>query len=132
MTEPLTLDRFRTLAEAYGGVIDRWPVETCAAAMRMAAEPVASAILADAAALDSALDAWAVPAPDAALRERVMPATPRAARAWRRAKFWWSGIGIATALAGAAAGSVAAAAVSPADPPTENATAFGDLGGKDV
>jgi hypothetical protein len=132
MTEPLTLDRFRALADAYGGVIDRWPVGARAAAMRMAADPVAQAILVDAGALDVALDAWMVPAPSAALRDLVMPVALPAARAWRRAKLWWSGIGIATALAGAAAGSVAAAAVAPADPPSEAATAFGDLGGQEA
>jgi hypothetical protein len=132
MTDPLTPGRFRALAEAYGGVIDRWPIETRAAARRMATEPSARAILDEAGALDAALDAWTVLAPDAVLREQVMPATVPAASVWRQARLWWSGIGIATALAGAVAGSVAAAAVAPADPPTENATAFGDLGGQEA
>lgn len=131
MTETLTLERFRKLAEAYGAIIARWPAEAREAALLMAGDPRARAILDEAAALDAALDRWTVPAPAAEARERMLPAARPVAAAWRRARLWWSGIGIATALAGAAAGSVAAAAVSPADGPGESATAFGELGGQE-
>ena len=58
MTEPLTPDRFRELAAAYGGVVARWPDDYRAAAAQMAREPFAVAVLAEALALDEALDGW--------------------------------------------------------------------------
>ncbi|MFZ5670860.1 MAG: hypothetical protein ACOY4K_15340, partial [Pseudomonadota bacterium] len=74
----MNADRFRDLAEAYGGSIARWPAETQDAAfaflMRDPAE--ADAILAEARDLDAALDAAEVPAPSAALRRRVLEAAP--------------------------------------------------------
>jgi hypothetical protein len=126
MTDPMTEARFLALADAYGGVIARWPEAERAAALTMAGSPSMQAVLADAQRLDEQLDLWRVEVPAAALRERVL-ATRRVPLS-RRARLWWSGIGIATALAGAAAGSVAASAALPSDHGiSDDATAFGDL-----
>jgi hypothetical protein len=126
MTEPLTETRFIELADAYGHVIARWPDAVRAQAMEMARLPRMQAVLADAERLDARLDLWTVDAPTPALAARIIGArrTPLS----RRARLWWSGIGIATALAGATAGSVAAATVLPVGHAvSDDATAFGDL-----
>jgi hypothetical protein len=129
MNEPLTLERFQELADAYGGVVARWPETVRGAAMQMAAGPAAIAILADASALDETLDAWvASPASDA-LRGRVLAGAPIATQSIvGRARLWWSGIGIAAALAGVAAGTAAVALVAPLDASTGSSTSFGDIG----
>jgi len=127
MTEPLTERRFVELADAYGGVIARWPEAVRAQAMELAQRPDMRAVLAEAERLDARLDLWTVAAPAPALAARI--AAARRAPLSRRARAWWSGIGIATALAGAAAGSVAAAVVAPpGHAMSDDATAFGDLG----
>jgi len=133
MTEPLTLDRFRELAATYGGVVYRWPERYRDAAMATASDADAAAILREASALDAALDAWRVAAPADALRDRVMGTAPaqRSAPALR-ARLWWSGIGIAAALAGAATGTAAVAMVAPANLLPESSTSFGDLGGAET
>ncbi len=125
MTDRMTPARFTELADAYGGVIARWPEEHRVEAMAMAAKPGMQAILAQADWLDAQLDDWRVEAPSAALRNRV------AATRWiplsRRARIWWSSLGIATALAGAIAGSVTASAAVTFDHSlADDATAFGD------
>ncbi len=126
MTHSLTPARFAELAEAYGSVVARWPEAVRAEAMVMAREPAMQAILAEAEWLDTRLDAWRVAAPSPALRDKIV-ASRRVAWA-RRARLWWSGIGIATALAGAVAGSVGVAVAMPADhAASDEATAFGDL-----
>ena len=128
MNELLTLDRFEELADAYGGVIAHWPEHVREAATRMAARPDAARILARATALDDALDAWTVPSPSDALRRIVTRDAPAPSRDWAlRARLWWSGIGIAAALAGAVTGTAAVAVVSPADTST-GSTSFGDVG----
>jgi len=126
MREPMTLDRFRALADAYGGVIARWPEDQRDAAMRIAANPAAVTILQEASAVDTMLDAWSVPAPASSLSDRIAGhrAMPHRSPAGR-ARLWWSGIGIAAALAGAASGTAAVATVSPGDAPQENVTSFG-------
>ncbi|USI74717.1 hypothetical protein [Sphingomonas morindae] len=126
MTEPLTEARFRALADAYGGVVQRWPEAERAAALEMARLPQWQAVLAEAARLDARLDLWTVAPPSPALQARILAA--RRLPLSRRARLWWSGIGLATALAGAAAGSVAAAAL-PIDhgAAVDEATAFGAL-----
>ena len=126
----LTPARFAALAEAYGGDIGRWPAEERTAALRLAANPSMQALLTEAGQLDARLDAWRITLPSAELRAGIMRSWPRPLS--RRAKLWWSGVGIATALAGAAAGTVAAAAVVPADHGGEPATAFGDVAGQEV
>ncbi len=126
MREPMTLDRFRALADAYGGVIARWPEDQQDAAMRFAAHPEAVTILQEASAVDTMLDAWSVPAPASSLSGRIAGhrAMPHPSPAGR-VRWWWSGIGIAAALAGAASGTAAVATVSPSDAPQENVTSFG-------
>lgn len=129
---PLTSARFAALAEAYGGSIGRWPEAVRDEARRMAGDPAMQAILAEADALDAHLDAWRMPAPSLSMRARVAGSWRRPLS--RRARLWWSGLGIATALAGAAAGSVAAAAALPGDPAAtaEDITAFGNLAGQEI
>ncbi|MBA2936522.1 hypothetical protein HZF05_20770 [Sphingomonas sp. CGMCC 1.13654] len=130
MTETLTEARFIELADAYGAVVARWPEAVRADAMAMATRPAMQAVLVEAERLDTRLDLWTVEAPSAALRDRVISShrTPLS----RRARLWWSGIGIATALAGAVAGSVAASAALPSDHAvSDDATAFGDLSQQD-
>lgn len=130
MTEPLTEARFAELADAYGSVVARWPDAVRAEAIEMARRPAMQALLAEAERLDARLDLWKVDAPSAALRDRIE--APHRRQFSRRARLWWSGIGIATALAGAAAGSVAASAALPSDPVVaEDATAFGGLSQQD-
>ena len=127
MTEPLTETRFVELADAYGHVIARWPEAVRAQATEMARLPRMRAVLADAERLDGRLDLWKVDAPTPEFAARIVGA--RRSPLSRRARLWWSGIGIATALAGATAGSVAAATVLPASHAmSDDATAFGDLG----
>lgn len=130
MTEPLSLERFRDLADAYGGVVARWPERHREAAMRMASAPEASAILEQASALDEMLDAWHVPAAPPALRDRLIGDAPGKSLA-ARARLWWSGVGIAAALAGAAAGTAAVAMVMPVDASPESSTSFGDVTGQE-
>ena len=103
MREPMTLDRFRALADAYGGVIARWPEDQRDAAMRFVAHHEAVTILQEASAVDTMLDAWSVPAPASSLSDRIAGhrAVPHPSPAGR-VRWWWSGIGIAAALAGAA------------------------------
>jgi hypothetical protein len=126
MTNALTPTRFAELAEAYGSVVARWPEAVREEATIMAQEPAMQAILAEANWLDEQLDAWRVAAPSAALRDKVLAS--RQVSLARRARLWWSGIGIATALAGAVAGTVGVAMAMPVDHAiSDDATAFGDL-----
>lgn len=130
MTEPLTEKRFIALADAYGGVVARWPEAVRTEAMEMAKRPAMQAVLAEAERLDARLDLWKVEAPSAALRDRVNAS--RRMPLSRRTRLWWAGISIATAMAGAAAGSVAASAALPSDHAvSDDATAFGELSQQD-
>ncbi|TPG40597.1 hypothetical protein EAH79_11935 [Sphingomonas koreensis] len=132
MTDPMTLERFEQLADAYGGAVARWPRSVRDAATRMAVEPAASAILARAATLDESLDGWAVPATSSTLRKRILTDMPAPShRVVKRAKLWWSGIGIAATLAGAAAGTAAVAMAPSVDAGSGIATSFGDIGARD-
>ncbi len=126
MNDPMTLDRFRELADAYGGVIARWPEPDRAAALRLAAQPEAIAMLARASTLDTLLDTWTVPAPSAALRRAVAHGAPDRTRSlvWR-ARLWWSGIGVGAALAGALAGAAVVAMTPPVDRAPDTGTPFG-------
>jgi hypothetical protein len=129
MNERMTLERFQELADAYGGVVARWPETVRAAAMQMAAGPAGSAILAEALALDETLDAWAIPPASDTLRGHVLAGAPVAKQSITgRARLWWSGIGIAAALAGVAAGTAAVALLTPLDASTGSSTSFGDVG----
>lgn len=125
MTEPLSPERFAALADGYGGTIARWPEAVRGPALTLARDPATAAILGEAERLDVLLDRWRVAAPSAALQAAIMK---RRHRPWaRRARLWWSGLGIAAAVAGAAAGSLAAAATLPADRAADESTAFGNL-----
>lgn len=133
MTDPLTLDRFRDLADAYGGVMARWPIADHAAAQRLAATPEGSAILDAAMFLDERLDDWAVAAPSRALADRVTAGAGAGvgARTFRpRRRWWWSGIGIAATFAGAVAGAAVVAVTPPVDM-VAGTTSFGDVAGMD-
>lgn len=125
MTEPLSPERFAELADAYGGAVARWPEGVRFAALALARDPAMAAMLAEAERLDAPLDAWRVAPPSPALCAVILERRPRP---WgRRARLWWSGLGIAAAAAGAVAGSIAVAATLPADHGAEESTAFGNL-----
>ena len=133
MPEPLTLARFQELADAYGGVVARWPEQHREVAMAMASQPNARAILAGASFLDDALDGWRVSAPTPSLRDHVVRSAPAPKRKIvTRARLWWSGVGIAAALAGATAGTAAVAIASPTDTASDNTTSFGDIAGSET
>lgn len=125
MIRPLTPERFATLADAYGGSIDRWPAEVQAEAHALATEPKLAAILRAAMLLDERLDAWEVTPPEAALYNQIVRRAP--VRIGRRLRLWWAGLGIAAALAGAGAGSFAAAALPSDHVMGDEGTAFGSL-----
>lgn len=132
MTDPLPRARFAALAEAYGGDLARWPAAArAAAAVTLARDPAAAALLGEAARLDGVLASWRVAAPGAALVGAVLAL--RTSSAWTRARLWWSGIGFAgVGLSGALAGALLA---SVAPPPVavprafadEDASFFGDI-----
>ena len=133
MTDRLTIERFRELADAYGGVVARWPEEHRVAAALVAGHPEAVAILSDALALDEALDGWRVALPPHPLSERIVANAPSPARGrFARVRLWWSGIGIAATLAGAAAGAVTVVLVAPSEAGTGASTSFGDVSGRDA
>ena len=131
MTDRLTLQRFTDLAQAYGGLIERWPEADRAAARDLAQSPDGAAIMADASMLDQALDAWRVALPQPRLAQHIAASGVRAPQ-WRtRIGLWWSGIGVAAALAGAVAGFVAVTLATPHDLAASADTSFGDIAEKD-
>lgn len=133
MREPLTLARFEELADAYGGVVARWPEQHRDAAMAIALQPAARIILEQASALDGALDAWRVAPPADTLRARVIGGGPApVAKMMTRARLWWSGVGIAAALAGATAGMATVAIAAPIDAASDSGTSFGDVAGSET
>ncbi|WP_420136480.1 hypothetical protein [Sphingomonas sp.] len=129
MTESLSFARFQELADAYGGVIARWPEEVRDDAMALARDARGAAILEQAASLDAALDSWTVAPPSPSLQ----PAFATAARPAiaTRIRLWWSAIGFAAALAGAVAGTSAVAMAVPFEPSAIGSTSFGDVSGQD-
>lgn len=100
---PMTRARFEAMAQAYGGEAARWPAgERDSAALLMAAEPdFARDVLARAAALDAALDAFRPPPVPPTLRDQVLAAAPKAPR-WA----WLSPAAVAAGLAAACAAGV--------------------------
>ncbi|MFS0771123.1 hypothetical protein [Sphingomonas sp. 1P08PE] len=131
MTEPLGLDRFRALADAYGGVVARWPESCRDEAVRLGRMPEGEAILARASVLDMTLDEWTVAAPSTTLSAHIEARGSIAVVSMRsRLRWWWSGMGIAATLAGAVAGTAAVAMVAPADV-VASSTSFGDIAGTD-
>ncbi|WP_026046977.1 hypothetical protein [Sphingomonas sp. PAMC 26621] len=132
MSEPMTLDRFRDLADAYGGAIARWPEQHRDAAALMAVRPCARKILAYASTIDETLDVWRVPSPSVELRNDVVgSALAQKKTVGMRARLWWSAVGVAAALAGAASGTAAVAMVAPIDSTGDSGTSFGDIGAQD-
>ena len=70
---PMTLERFGELLDAYGAAPARWPEAQRAAALRLLeSEPRARELQRAALELDAALDAFAVPDPSAQLKARVL------------------------------------------------------------
>jgi hypothetical protein len=106
----MTFERFQFLADAWGGVIARWPAETQddAYAFMAAAPGQADAVLAEARAMDALMDQAPALAPSTALRDSIIAAAPAArpqrSRLWR----WISGAGVGVGLAAATAAGVMA------------------------
>ncbi len=114
----MNLDRFQTLADAFGGSITRWPVDVQDAAFAfMAASPDAAAqALARARDLDEDLDAAGRLSPGVALRQRIIDAAPKARRPLRTPfQRWLASAGVGAGLAAAtAAGLIAGVNLSAA------------------
>jgi hypothetical protein len=115
----MTRDGFEALAEAYGGDMARWPQDHWDEAALFAAQQpdLAAGVLAAAARLDEALDAWRPLAVSHGLREAVVAAAP-APRARRGLTGWiWragAGAGLAAACAaGLVVGVMLSEAVAP-------------------
>lgn len=110
----MDLDRFRALAETYGGDIRRWPeAERDGAAALAAVDQGAASALAEAALLDEALDDWRVEPAGLALRDRVATGAPTARRSWsvpvwagrgEGLRLWFAGAGLAAGLLGVSCG----------------------------
>jgi hypothetical protein len=124
-SEPFDLARFQALADAYGGVIARWPGDEADEANRWSRTPEGRAILADALALDETLDHWLTPVPSNALAARVLADAPKTSIK-RSVNLWWAAIGMTVALSGATAGIAATTIITPASQP-DSMTVFGDL-----
>ncbi len=98
----MDIERYRSLAEAYGADMSRWPQDQREPALALhAREPEAAGrILAEAAFLDHTLDLWRPPAVSHALREQVLAGAPRPRAMWSgRFGLWLSGAGLAAACA---------------------------------
>lgn len=113
MTEDrLAEERLKTLIDCYGAEPRRWPEAERAAAERLAASTAGQALLAQARALDSALDAAPRLAPSRAQIDRAVGAAltqglnPRTIRRWGWGGLaWLAGAGwAAAACAGVVAG----------------------------
>jgi hypothetical protein len=130
MTAPLDSQRFRDLADAYGGVVERWPEQYRQAATRFGETVEGGAVLARASALDERLDTWRVSFPSSELAARILASAPSTANGLgTQLRWWWSGLGLAATLAGAVAGTAAVAVAAPVD--VSSSTSFGDIAGTD-
>jgi hypothetical protein len=100
----MTLERFRMLAEAYGGSLTRWPAaEQDAAFALLAASPEETGeILAEARDLDEDLDAAERLSPGLALRQAVIAAAPRGRLIHAPARRWFASAGVGVGLAAVA------------------------------
>ncbi len=114
----MTPERFRSLLDACGADLRRWPeAERDAARVLLSRDAGSRAAQGEAAMLDRDLDAHWIAAPAAALIEGIVAAAPAflpgaPASAWRRLPaFWpragWALTGVAGALAGAVVVSIA-------------------------
>jgi len=98
----MTIERLRTLLEAYGARAERWPEDERAPALAfLASSAEAEALRRAAARLDAALDLLPAPEASADLMARVMARAPNAQR--RSAHPWRWSIAAALPLAAAAA-----------------------------
>ena len=131
----MTLERFQTLAETYGGDVTRWPpAEREAAANVMAADPAgAQAALSRAADLDALLTAFSPPRGSEGLAERIAAGAPRPRRGWGWLLPAGMGAGLAAACAaGVVAGVHLSAAQAPASDGESVMTAVSDDGFGDL
>jgi hypothetical protein len=103
----MSLDRFETLAEAYGGDVARWPdAEREAAAALMTERPDwAQGVLARAGELDAQLAAYAPRRAAAGLMDAIIASAPQARRG-RRWRAWLVPAGMGAGLAAACAAGV--------------------------
>ena len=102
----MTPERFTALSQAYGGHLDRWPVDERSDAVRLCQDrPRWSAqILSEAARLDDLLDAFGLDAPSNDLRQRIYARTqPDRARLPTGLRGWGFGLAAAS-LAGVICG----------------------------
>lgn len=127
-------ERFRSLADAYGGDIDRWPADEQAAAHAWSAAHVkqALAMLEEASSLDILFDMADPPAASPVLRDRIVATALQARRPIQRALMWASATGLmAACLAGVMLGTHLSDRLL-SDPASEGgiqtATAFADQG----
>lgn len=134
----MTTQRFRTLAESFGGDISRWPAADRAEAEAFVATHPreATEVLAAERELDARLEAYGT-APSAVLRERILDSAP-AARAARPTWRWLAAAGLGLGLAASGAAGVAAGFVfAPPDvarliggaTPSTDVNALADLAG---
>jgi hypothetical protein len=109
----MSIDRLKTLTEAYGADRRRWPEAERAAAEAVVSRDAVAAdrLLREADALDAALDASPRPVVSSALRDRVLASalsaglTPKQARrVWDRLVVWFAAGWAAAACAGVVAG----------------------------
>ena len=110
----MTPARFAALADAYGSRIEAWPeAERNAALAYLAEYPGGAAVLTEQMELDSALAAWLVPGPGAALAGRIGSTVGRRGALIRRFRLWISGLSAAAALASGIAVGVSVVDVLP-------------------
>ena len=125
----MTLERFETLADAYGADLARWPPADRAEAERWLAQtPGAGAVLLRAARLDQALASFETKPVTADLQRRIVTALLNRRALAARLRGWLSGLGAVGVLgAGAAAGAAAMALVTISGPPRSDLDAGGAL-----
>ncbi|WP_144151592.1 hypothetical protein [Paraburkholderia sp. BCC1885] len=104
----MTPERFRTIVDAYGADVHRWPDAERAAAVAWADlhRAEADALLAESAGLDAWLASQQVEPPEHALVARIVAGSPARRPLPHRARLWWrgaafAGIGLAGGVAGA-------------------------------
>lgn len=104
----MNLDRFQTLADAFGGSISRWPddLQDEAYAFTATSPDEAAMALASALDLDEDLDAIERPSPSHALRQAIIDAAPRPRPARGPIQRWLTGAGVGIGLATAAAAGI--------------------------
>lgn len=100
----MNLDRFQTLADAFGGSIARWPtdVQDEAYAFTASSPDAATLALADARGLDEDLDAAGRLTPSRTLRQSIIDAAPRVRAVRSRFQRWFTGAGVGIGLVTAA------------------------------